>query len=139
MRPSLRPTALIGACVVASLGVLGAIVGFPQGVRIMLGLLMVFVLPGFVALSACGSTLKLSWPEVVLASLGISVAMTTCVAVLLGATPIGLSRTSFAIVLGGVTMIGSIYALAKARLESDKRHRNEKMGEGPDHYENSSY
>ena len=138
MRPSVRPTALIGACVVASLGVLSAIVGIPQGVRITVGLLMVFVLPGFVALSACSSTLKLSWPEVALATLGISVAMATCVAVLLGATRIGLSRTSFAIVLGGGTMMGSIYALAKARLESDKRHRNEKIGEGPDH-ENSSY
>lgn len=109
----------------ASLVVLTTVVWIPQSVRIILGLLTVFFLPGFVVLSASGSTLQLSLSEFVLAALGISVVMATCVAVLLGATPIGLSRSSFAIVLGVGTMIGSIYALAKA--ESDRRKRREKM------------
>lgn len=125
MRPLVRSTSLTGACVLASLVVLSALVEIPQGLRIISGLLMVFFLPGFVVLSAFGSTLQLSWPEFALASLGISVSMATCVAVLLAAMPIGLSRFSFAIVLGGGTMIGSIYALVKAGPESGRRPRSE--------------
>jgi uncharacterized membrane protein len=117
---------------VASLVVISALVEVPQGVRIVLGVPVVFAIPGFVALSVAGPTLQLSWAESVLASLGISVAMATCVAVLLAAMPIGLSRSSFAIALGGITMVGSIYALAKARLWSDWRRRSRKWQAGSD-------
>ena len=125
MRISIRSTVLTGACVIASLVVLTALVEIPQGLRIIPGLLIVFFLPGFVVLSSFGSTLHLSWPEFVLASLGISVSVATCVAVLLGAMPIGLSRFSFAIVLGGGTVIGAIYALVKAGLKPGRRLRSE--------------
>jgi uncharacterized membrane protein len=105
---------------VASLVVISAFVEIPEGARVALGVPIVFVLPGFVALSVAGRTVQLSWTESMLASLGISVAVATCVAMLLAAMPVGLSRSSFALVLGGSTMVGSTYALAKARLGPDK-------------------
>jgi uncharacterized membrane protein len=92
-----------------------SIPGAPQVLRVVPGIAIVLVLPGFVALSIAGQALKLSLIELALGSLGISVATATCVATLLGVTPVGLGRTSFAIALGGITLIGSIIALAKKR------------------------
>ena len=113
VRESVRRSTLIGSCVLAALVVVSGIVEVPQVLKIPLGITIVFVLPGFVALSGAGQDSKLSWSEYALASLGISVATATCVAVLLGITPIGLDRSSFAIALGGITAVGSIIALGR--------------------------
>lgn len=120
MRPPVRQIALVGVYIIASLVVMSALLGVPQSIRIALGILIAFILPGFVILSAIGPDLQLSWIELVLASLGISISMATCVAVLLGATPVGLSRASFSIALGGSTMACSIYAFEKLERGSDK-------------------
>ena len=80
---------------------------------------MVFGLPGFVVLASFGSALTLAWSEFLLACLGISLALATCVAVVLGATPIGLSSFTFAVVLGGITTIASLCAMA-SRLPSNR-------------------
>lgn len=113
MKESVRRSTLIGSCVLASLVVVSGVVEVPQVLRIVLGVTIVFVLPGMVSLSTAGQSLNLSRTEFALASLGISVATATCVAVLLGITPIGLDRTSFAVALGGITAAGSIIALAR--------------------------
>jgi uncharacterized membrane protein len=113
MRPAVRQTVLVGVFLIASLVVTFAIFAVPQSIRIVPGVLIIFILPGFVILSAVNPDLQLSWIELVLASLGISISMTTCVAVLLAATPVGLSRSSFAIALGGITMACSIYAFER--------------------------
>lgn len=113
MKESVRRSTLIGSCVVASLVIVAAIVEVPQVLRVAPGIALVLVLPGFVALSMAGQAPKLPFIELALASLGISVATATCVATLLASTPIGLGRASFGIVLGGITLIGSIIALAK--------------------------
>jgi uncharacterized membrane protein len=114
VKESIRRRTLIGSCVVACLVMACAIVGVPQVLRVALGMTIVLALPGLVALSLAGQALKLSFIELALGSLGISVATATCVATLLAASPIGLGRASFAITLGGITLIGSIIALAKA-------------------------
>jgi uncharacterized membrane protein len=113
MRPAVRQIVLVGVFLIASLVVIFAMFAVPQSIRIVPGVLIIFILPGFVILSAVHPDLQLSWIELVLASLGISVSMTTCVAVLLAATPVGLSRSSFAIALGGITMACSIYAFER--------------------------
>ena len=114
MKESVQRSTLIVSCVVASLVVLCTIVEVPQILRVALGIPIVFTLPGFVALSMAGQSVEFSFIEFALSSLGISVAMATCVATLLGLTPIGLDRASFAIALGGITLIGSIIALASS-------------------------
>jgi hypothetical protein len=49
---------------------------------------------------------------------GISLAVSTCSAVLLAALPIGLTRSSFAILLGGVTIVSTAIAATRSTLEA---------------------
>jgi uncharacterized membrane protein len=91
--------------------------------RIALGLLIVLVLPGFAVVCAVLPAPQLSSGEQLLASVGMSLAFATCAAVILAATPIGLSRESFAIGLGGSTVALSTYAAVRTRLAIDTRGR----------------
>ncbi len=106
---------LAGTCLVASLAVATANVAAPQAVRIALGVLIVFILPGFAVVSAVLPERQLSGGECLLASVGVSLAIATCAAVILGATPIGLSRESFAVLLGSITVALSLYAGFRTR------------------------
>jgi uncharacterized membrane protein len=121
---------LAGTCFVAALTMATASIAVPQGVRIALGVLMVFVLPGFALVCAVLPERQLSSGECLLASVGMSLAMVTCVAVLLAATSIGLSRGSLAVVLGGSTIILSIYAVFRTPFWSDKRRSRQSTSEG---------
>jgi uncharacterized membrane protein len=87
----------------------------PQAVQIVLGLLMVFVVPGMSAVCAALPELQ-SWVEGLLASVGISVSLATCAAVLLAATPIGFSRQPLGELLGGVAVVLSLGGLHRSRL-----------------------
>jgi uncharacterized membrane protein len=109
--------AVAGTLIVALLTLVTVGVAVPPAVRIALGMLMVFLLPGFaVVCAAQSSERQLSRGEWLLASLGISLAVTACSAVLLAATPMGLTRESIAAVLGGITAMASAYALVRARM-----------------------
>jgi uncharacterized membrane protein len=109
--------AVAGTLIVDLLTLVTVGVPVPPAVRIALGMLMVFLLPGFaVVCAAQSSERQLSRGEWLLASLGISLAVTACSAVLLAATPIGLTRDSIAAVLGGITAMASAYALVRARM-----------------------
>jgi uncharacterized membrane protein len=121
---------LASACLVATLTVATASVAVHQGVRIALGVLMVLVLPGFALVCAVLPERPLASGERLLASVGMSLAMATCVAVLLAATPIRLSRGSLAVVLGGSTIILSTYAGFRTRFWSDKRRSRQSASEG---------
>jgi uncharacterized membrane protein len=125
-----RPTALLGTCVIASLTVASANLVVPQWVRVVFGVLIVFILPGFTVVCAALPARELSRAEELLAALAVSFVTSICVAVFLGATPIGLSRTSFAVVLGGITVVMSICAWFRARPWRDKQRRIEN---GPHH------
>jgi uncharacterized membrane protein len=109
--------ALAGTCVVGLLTVVTAAIPVPQVGRIALGVPLVFFLSGYAIVCAVLAGRRLSHGERALASLGLSLAMTTCVAVLLGATPIGLSRNSIAISLGSITSAISAYAWLRTRLQ----------------------
>lgn len=87
----------------------------PQAVQVVLGLLMVFVVPGLSLVCAALPECQ-SWVERLLASVGISVAVATCAAVLLAAAPIGFSRQPFEELLGGATVMLSVGGLYRARL-----------------------
>jgi uncharacterized membrane protein len=94
----------------AALTVVAANIPFPPPVRIALGILIVFVLPGFAILCALFPGPKLSPGELLLASLGTSLAITAYVSVLLGTTPMGLSQESLAVTLGATTIAVSVLA-----------------------------
>jgi len=89
-------------------------VPIPQVMRIVLGLWLVFVLPGFAFVSAVLSDRHLSRSEHLLASVGLSVAVTICAAVALAAMPVGLSRLSLTAVLTGCTLVGSVAAVLRS-------------------------
>jgi uncharacterized membrane protein len=116
---------LVGTCLVSSVTVATANVAVPMAMRIALGALIVLILPGFAVSCACFPQRQLSLDERLLASVGLSLAISTCAALLLGAMPIGLSRGSLAAVLGASTIVLSIYAGSGARLGSGKRRSRE--------------
>jgi uncharacterized membrane protein len=108
-----RQAALVGTICAASLTML---IPFADEVlRVALGVLTVFFLPGFAATYAAFPARQLSRADRLLASLGISLAAAVCTAVLLAALPIGLTRDSLSIALGGGTAIVAAYALFLAR------------------------
>jgi DNA helicase-2/ATP-dependent DNA helicase PcrA len=113
--------AIAGTCLFALLTVATAGTAVPQPVRVVLGVPLVFLLSGFAVVCAVLPGQQLSRGERLLASLGASLAMTTCVAVLLAATPIGLSRTSFAGALGGITVAVSVYAWFRTRVQQARQ------------------
>jgi hypothetical protein len=87
----------------------------PQAGQIVLGLLMVFVVPGLSFVCATLPELQ-SWVERLLASVGISIIVATCAAVLLAATPIGFSRQPLGELLGGIAAVLSVGGLYRSRL-----------------------
>jgi hypothetical protein len=91
-------------------GYVAAPLRVPQAVQVVLGLLMVFVVPGL-SLVCAAFPERQSWVERLLASVGISVTVATCAAVLLAAAPIGFSRQPFAELLGGVAIVLSVGGL----------------------------
>jgi uncharacterized membrane protein len=109
--------AIAATCLLALGTVAVAGITVPQPVRAVLGVPLVFLLSGFAVVCTVLPGQRLSWGERLLASLGLSLAMTTCVAVLLAATPIGLSSKSFAVALGGITAAMSVCAWFRSRAQ----------------------
>jgi hypothetical protein len=106
------------ASVATSSGYLGnatAPLRVPQAALVVLGLLMVFVVPGWSFVCAALPELQ-TWVERLLASMGISIIVATCAAVLLAATPMGFSRQSYAVLLGGVVVVLSVGGLYSSQL-----------------------
>jgi uncharacterized membrane protein len=114
-----RSGALAGCCLTSAATVVAANVAVPQALRIVLGVMMVFGVPGFVTVCAILYRRSLSLGERLVASLGISLAIAVCISVLLAATPIGLTMSSLAAVLGGGTAILSVYTWRRTRLGRD--------------------
>jgi uncharacterized membrane protein len=110
-----RQTALVGTFIAAALTVGVAFLPAGHLPRIGLGILIVFLLPGFAVTAAVFPARDLSLSDRLLASLGISLVATVCTAVLLAALPIGLTRGSLSVALGGGTVIASACALLRAR------------------------
>ncbi|HTX27846.1 MAG TPA: DUF1616 domain-containing protein [Streptosporangiaceae bacterium] len=108
-----RQAPLVGTILAASLTMITPLTA--EVPRVTLGILIVFFLPGFAATCAVLDARRLSLNDRLLASLGISLGTTVCAAVLLAALPIGLTRASLSVALGGVTVIVALYALFRMR------------------------
>jgi hypothetical protein len=121
---------LAGTCLAATLTIVTAYVATLQAVRIALGVLIVFILPGFAVVCAVPPARQLPSGERLLASLGISLAVATCTAVLLGATPIGLGQESFSVALGGSTIAMSAVAGFRLRGGLDRRRSRQSESDG---------
>jgi hypothetical protein len=121
---------LAGTCLAATLTIVTVYVATLQAVRVALGVLIVFILPGFAVVCAVLPARQLASGERLLASLGISLAVATCTAVLLGATPIGLGQESFSVTLGGSTIALSVVAGFRLGRGHDGRRSRESPSEG---------
>lgn len=118
-----RDTAIVIAGSLGCLAIAAANLDVPGPVRVLVGVPLLFVLPGFSLVSAVTPRKELSAGERLVASLGASIAITACSAVLLGAT-IGLSARSAAALLGCVTIAASACAWRRTpRPARGGRHR----------------
>ena len=97
-----RLSVVAGAAVGAALVTIAPDPLVPLVVRLPLAGLLLLMLPGLSVIEAVLPSSALTAGERVLASLGMSMAIAVCSVVVLGATPIGLSRTSLAVTLGGI-------------------------------------
>jgi uncharacterized membrane protein len=112
--PALAGTALIGAIAVAS-----AILPAPHALLTMVALALVFFVPGFALTTALLPTIS-AVDERLLASIGLSLVVATCAAVLIAATRIGLTRESFDVGLGLFSITVSAFGavVERARMSS---------------------
>jgi uncharacterized membrane protein len=104
---------LAGTALASAFALITASFALPEALRVALGVPMVLLLPGFALICVLFPGPRLSRSELLLASVGSSLAITTCACVLLGATPVGLARESLAMLLGGGTMALSVVAGAR--------------------------
>jgi len=116
---------LAASCLVCVLAVAASNVANFEISRAALGLLLVLVAPGFALISAAIPKSEFSFYEYLLASVGASLAISTITAVALGAAPIGLTRLSFSITLGCCTVLLSLTATVRARIQNDSRRKDE--------------
>ena len=112
---------LVGSCLVAVLAVATAGIAVPPVLRTALGMLTLFIVPGFALVCAVLPERRFSRGERLLGSVGMSLALATCAAVLLGALPVGLSRLSLAVALGSCTIAFSLCAVYRARGDQVRR------------------
>lgn len=108
------PSWATAAAAVAALTVVGAFVAVPLIVRAPLGLLTVFVLPGFAVERALHPGTAIDPTEHPFFWLGISLAVSVVTALALAASPIGLSREWLAVVLGSGSGLMSMLAGVRA-------------------------
>jgi uncharacterized membrane protein len=108
----LRAISATAVCALMTMAIEYAAV--PPAARIIPGVLMVFFLPGFATVRAVLPSRDMSSGERLLASLGVSIAITICASVLLGAT-VGLSQRSAAVALGGLTLMVCFFVLLRER------------------------
>jgi hypothetical protein len=87
-----------------------------QPLRLIVGVPIVFALSGAAILWAAVPELVLTWVERGVASIGISLAVAIASWVLVGSTPIGLTRVSVAVALGGITVVAAVVALLRTRV-----------------------
>jgi len=106
---------LLSSTVVGCLLLAEALVSLPGPVTLVSGMAGVFFATGFSLACALSLDLRLGPTEWLVTSVGASVALATCTAVLLAATPLGLTRVSFAGVLGSCIVLLAGVALARVR------------------------
>jgi uncharacterized membrane protein len=105
-------------------GMLAVVPGMPGPLRVLLGAPLLLFWPGLAVVRAVLPRGTLSRSEMLLAGLGVSMAVSVCAAVLLGAS-IGLSGVSFAAFLGGITVAASAGARSRRRSgTATGRHRS---------------
>jgi uncharacterized membrane protein len=111
---TVRPLSLAVASFFGLAAVVSAAVPTPEVILVAIGVPMAFFVPGLALV--CVAVPDWRWSEERLAaSVGLSVAIATCVTVLLAATGIGLTRPSLAVSLGGITILLSMYGFTRSK------------------------
>jgi uncharacterized membrane protein len=103
---------------------LAVVPGMPSPLRVLLGAPLLLFWPGFAVVRAVLPRGTLSRGEMLLAGPGVSMALSVCAAVLLGAS-VGLSGLALAAFLGGITVAASAGARSRRRSgTATGRHRS---------------
>jgi uncharacterized membrane protein len=116
----------LAAGLAGAAGVLAVVPGMPSPLRVLLGVPLLIFWPGFAVVRAVLPRGTMSRSEMLLAGPGVSMALSVCAAVLLGAS-VGLSGPALAAFLGGITVAASASAAARSRQRSGTaagRHRS---------------
>ncbi len=109
----IRSLDLVGASVVACAAVGTAFSSdVPAPVSSLLGLVLVFVLPGYAFTAAAWPSLG-RWPEKVAFTLGSSIALAVIAGLVLNLMPCGLERQTWAVSLAAFTIIASVVGLVQ--------------------------
>jgi uncharacterized membrane protein len=120
--PAIRDPDL-AAGLAGAAGMLAVVPGMPVPLRVLLGVPLLLFWPGFAVVRAVLPRGTLSRSEMLLAGAGVSMAVSVCAAVLLGAS-IGLSGVALAAFLGGITVAASAAARGRQRSGTGTgRHR----------------
>jgi uncharacterized membrane protein len=116
---------LVASCVVGILSVVTSEVAALRVARIVPGLLIVFIVSGFALVSAVFPERQFTFIEYLLASVGASLAISTTASVALAAAPVGLTRLSFSIALGGCTLILSATSWWRMHFIEERKHNKD--------------
>jgi uncharacterized membrane protein len=123
LMPAIRDPDL-AAGLAGAAGMLAVVPGMPNPLRVLLGVPLLLFWPGFAVVRAVLPRGTLSRGEMLLAGLGVSMALSVCAAVLLGAS-VGLSGLALAAFLGGITVAASAGAWSRQRSgTATGRHRS---------------
>jgi uncharacterized membrane protein len=109
------------SCVVGILSVVTSKVATLHDARLLPGLLLVLIVPGFALVTAVVPQRHHTYAEYLLASVGASIAISTVAAVAVAAAPVGLTRLSFSIVLGSCTLILSVIAAVRTHNSAKRK------------------
>lgn len=114
-----RILGLAGTVALATLMTATAITNTFGALRLIVGLVIVFGLSGNAVLYAVLPRLSLSPVERCAASLGLSFVVAITSWVLVGSTPLGVTRTTTSVTLGAITALAALSGLARSRDASD--------------------
>jgi uncharacterized membrane protein len=118
-----RSTDLLAAIAITPVAMVAMLVpATPAPVKVILGIVVVLVLPGYAVTAACipDRSLRVRVPEYVCLTLGVSLSITVVGGLLLEAIR-RLDGITWSILLGGITLVASAVAL-KRRSVVDARH-----------------
>jgi uncharacterized membrane protein len=114
----------VGTAVIAIFSLATSTVTPNRAIETVIGLVLVFLAPGFSLACSVLSDGQLTRAERLLASIGLSLAITVCVAVALAALPVGLTRHTMALALGGLCLLLALLGIARIKLADQANHES---------------
>ncbi len=117
MMPRRVPRAALTLVVVAIAAVAAAVLvvtqELPDGLRGLIGVVLLILLPGYAAMRALFAARELEPAESAAVTLGLGIALAVCGGLILNVTPSGLTAPSWAVYLAAFTVVASAIAIVR--------------------------